>query len=105
LANARVLCASGAPVVAGTDGGVSPGKPHDVLPYAIEALIRIGMSPAAALVAATSRAATVCGLGERKGRLAPGFDADLLAVDGDPLHEPAALRRVRAVFVRGVRVR
>ena len=88
LANARLLCASGAPVAAGTDGGVSPGKPHDVLPYAIEALVRVGMSPADALVATTSRAAEVCGLGDRKGRLAPGFDADVLAVDGDPLHDP-----------------
>ena len=61
LANARLLCASGAPITAGTDGGVSPGKPHDVLPYAIEALIRIGMSPTDALVATTSRAAEVCG--------------------------------------------
>jgi imidazolonepropionase-like amidohydrolase len=91
--------------VAGTDGGVSPGKPHDVLPYAIEAFTRVGMSPVEALTAATSRAAQVCGLGDRKGRLAPRFDADLLAVDGDPLREPAALRRVRAVFVRGERVR
>jgi imidazolonepropionase-like amidohydrolase len=105
LANVRLLCASGAPIVAGTDGGVSPGKPHDVLPYAIEAFTRVGMSPVEALTAATSRAAQVCGLGDRKGRLAPRFDADLLAVDGDPLREPAALRRVRAVFVRGERVR
>ena len=47
----------------------------------------------------------MCGLGDRKGRIAPGYDADLLAVDGDPLTDPAALRRVRAVFARGVRVR
>ncbi|HEX5812582.1 MAG TPA: amidohydrolase family protein [Pseudonocardia sp.] len=105
LANARLLCASGATVTAGTDGGVSPGKPHDVLPYAIAELVRRGMSPTGALVAATSRAAEVCRLGDRKGRLAPGFDADVLAVDGDPLTEPSALRRVLAVFVRGLRVR
>ena len=43
------------------------------------------MSPVEALTAATSRAAQVCGLGDRKGRLVPGYDADLLAVDGDPL--------------------
>jgi imidazolonepropionase-like amidohydrolase len=104
-ANARVLCGSGAAIVAGTDGGVAPGKPHDVLTYAVEALVGVGMSPASALAAATSRAADVCGLGSRKGRLVPGFDADVLAVDGDPLREPAALRRVRAVFVRGVRIR
>jgi imidazolonepropionase-like amidohydrolase len=105
LANMRVLCTAGAPIVAGTDGGVSPGKPHDLAPYTIEALTRVGMSTTDALVAATSRAAQVCGLGDRKGRLAPGLDADLLAVDGNPLQEPAALRRVRAVFLRGVRVR
>jgi imidazolonepropionase-like amidohydrolase len=63
------------------------------------------MSHAGALVAATSRAAEVCGLGNRKGRLAPGFDADVLGVDGDPLTEPAVLRKVLTVFVRGVRVR
>jgi imidazolonepropionase-like amidohydrolase len=40
----------------------------------------------------------------RKGRIAPGYDADLLAVDGDPLADPAALQRVRAVYARGALV-
>jgi imidazolonepropionase-like amidohydrolase len=47
----------------------------------------------------------VCGLADRKGRLAPGYDADILAIDGDPLTDPAALDHIRAVCVRGVRVR
>jgi imidazolonepropionase-like amidohydrolase len=46
----------------------------------------------------------VCGLGGTKGRLAPGFDADIVAVDGDPLADLAALRRIRAVFARGTRI-
>jgi len=46
-----------------------------------------------------------CRIGVRKGRIAPGFDADLLAVHGNPLTDIAALRAVRAVFRAGRRVR
>jgi imidazolonepropionase-like amidohydrolase len=49
----------------------------------------------------TSRAAQACGLGHRKGRIAPGFDADIIAVDGNPLDDPAAIRRLRAVYAGG----
>jgi imidazolonepropionase-like amidohydrolase len=37
--------------------------------------------------------------------LAAGYDADLLAVDGDPIADPAALHSIRAVYVRGSRLR
>jgi imidazolonepropionase-like amidohydrolase len=47
----------------------------------------------------------VCGLGHRKGRLAPGYDADILAVDGDPLRDLAALHDIVAVYARGARIR
>jgi imidazolonepropionase-like amidohydrolase len=46
-------------------------------------------------------AARTCGLGERKGRLRPGYDADLLLVEGDPLADISALRQVSAVVLRG----
>jgi hypothetical protein len=36
--------------------------------------------------------AGVCGLGHRKGRIAPGFDADILPVAGDPVADPDALQ-------------
>ena len=64
---------------------------------------QLGMSPAEALMAGTSTAAQVCGLGDRKGRVRPGYDADLLAVDGDPLTDLAALLRPVAVLVPGAR--
>jgi imidazolonepropionase-like amidohydrolase len=60
-----------------------------------------GLPAAAALAAATSVAARVCGLGDRTGRLAPGLDADLLAVAGDPLADITAVRDVRLVVCRG----
>jgi imidazolonepropionase-like amidohydrolase len=43
----------------------------------------------------------MCGLGERKGRIAPGYDADLLAVAGNPLEDLKALLDVRAVIRAG----
>jgi imidazolonepropionase-like amidohydrolase len=42
-----------------------------------------------------------CDLENRKGRLRAGYDADLLLVDGDPLADIGALRRVSAVILRG----
>ena len=88
-------------MVAGTDAGISPAKPHDVVRHAPAMLYQLGLSPAEALRAITSSAAGVCGLGHRKGRIAPGFDADILAVDGDPITDPQALHRIRAVYARG----
>ena len=62
---------------------------------------QLGFGRAEALRAITSVAAGVCGLGHRKGRIASGFDADLITVDGDPIADPDALHRIRVVYVRG----
>jgi imidazolonepropionase-like amidohydrolase len=91
----------GGTVVVGTDAGINPGKPHDVLPYAAGNLAALGLDGAGVLTAMTATAARVCGVGGRKGRLAPGFDADLLAVGGDPAHDATALRDVRGVWRAG----
>jgi len=50
-----------------------------------------------AIIGATSLAAAALGLNDRIGSIAPGFEADLIAVDGDPIKDVTALRRV--VFV------
>ena len=42
------------------------------------------------------------GLGTTIGSVAPGFQADLIAVDGNPLEDPTALQRVRFVMKGGV---
>lgn len=95
------LIAAGALVVAGTDAGIGPPKPHSPLPYAVAQLVGLGRSPLDALRTVTSVAAGVCGVAHRKGRLAAGFDADLVAVAGDPLADPAALLAVQAVYLGG----
>ena len=104
LANLRRLCASGAPITAGTDAGVTPGKPHDAARWAVGNLVAAGLTPAQALRACTSQAALACGLQGRKGRIAVGHDADILAIHGNPLDDPSMLHRITAVFVRGTRL-
>jgi imidazolonepropionase-like amidohydrolase len=65
--------------------------------------VQAGQKPMDAIVSATSLAAEALGLAGSAGRLAPGYDADLIAVDGDPTTDITALRRV--VFVmKGGRV-
>jgi imidazolonepropionase-like amidohydrolase len=104
IANTRSLYEAGAHIVLGTDAGIGPPKPHDVLRHALVQTAQIGLQPVVALRMATSTAAAACGLADRKGRLAPGFDADILAVDGNPLVDLAALHTIRAVFARGTHV-
>jgi imidazolonepropionase-like amidohydrolase len=104
IANLRRLVEAGAPLVVGTDAGIGPLKPHDVVRYAIPQLGDLGFSRSQALRTLTSVAAGVCGLAHRKGRLAAGFDADILAVDGDPLTDPDAIHRIRAVYAGGLLV-
>jgi imidazolonepropionase-like amidohydrolase len=104
VANTRDMVERGAVVVAGTDAGIAPVKPHDVVRSAVAQLGDLGMAPLRALETVTSLAARVIGLGDRKGRLAPGYDADLLVVDGDPLADPSAIHRIRAVYARGLLV-
>ena len=60
-----------------------------------------GLPPMQAIQAGTSNAAAALGCGDTAGRIAPGWDADLLVVAGDPCADLRALRQVEAVFQRG----
>jgi len=98
--------ASGARIVCSSDAGINRAKPHDVLPWGLSEMVDLlGYSTVEALRSATSTAADVCRVGDRKGRIAVGYDADLLAVDGDPVADIAAVRAVAAVFRAGHRIR
>jgi imidazolonepropionase-like amidohydrolase len=68
----------------------------------LEWLVKAGMTPTQALASATTIPAELLGLGGRLGRVAPGFLADLVAVEGDPTANVNALfSGVRAVFKDG----
>ena len=89
----------GVKIAFGTDAGVSKhGKNADEF----EAMVKYGMSPMAAIVAATVNAADLLGLSAEIGTLEPGKQADLIAVDGDPLTDVTVLKRVVFVMKGGV---
>jgi imidazolonepropionase-like amidohydrolase len=95
------LFAAGVPILAGSDAGIHPAKPHGVLAYSVAELVQLGLPVAAALAAATSGAADACGLGRSRGRLRSGMAADLLVVQGDLAGDVGALTRPRLVVLRG----
>ena len=61
-----------------------------------------GQTPMQALVSANAVAADSLGMGDRLGRLKAGYEADIIALDGDPLADLTAVRRVVFVMRGGV---
>ena len=78
---------------------------HGMLYKEVEFAVAGGASALNALKAVTVNAAAMTGLQSSKGQIAPGYTADLLAVDGNPLEDPHALSRVRFVMKHGKTVR
>lgn len=94
--------AAGVTIANGSDAGVFS---HGDNAREIELMVSWGMKPAAALRAATIVAARVLGRDVDLGSVQAGYLADLIAVDGDPLKDPAALRAPRLVMKNGVVVK
>ena len=61
-----------------------------------------GVEPMAAMISANSLAAEAMGMGQEIGSLAPGLQADIIALDGDPLKDITAVRRVAFVMKGGI---
>jgi len=100
-ANFARMHREGVRIVCCSDACVGPRKPHGGLPWGIIRLGSLGLTNLEALASATTVAAEACGVADRKGRLSPGYDADLVAVAGNPLHQLEALLDVRAVIQMG----
>lgn len=98
----RRLHRAGMRLVSGAASGIGAAKRHGVLPYAVCELVTAGLGITDAPTTATSGAALACGVGARKGRLVPGYDADLLVVDGHFETDVTALQRPRSVLLRGL---
>jgi imidazolonepropionase-like amidohydrolase len=91
---------AGVTIAAGTDSGTT-FVPHGALPTELRLLHQAGLSIRDVIAAATFVAAREVGLPGRIGTLAPGAQADLLVVDGNPLHDLATLERTALVIVGG----
>ena len=91
----RALKIKGLKIVMGTDAGAGAhGQNAREIIYRVQ---QAGQPAMDAIVSATSLAAESLGLNDRIGSIAPGLEADLIAVDGDPMKDITALQRV--VFV------
>lgn len=89
----------GVRVAFGTDSGVSR---HGENAKEFALMVEAGYTPEEAIRAATVTAAEHLELGDEVGRLAPGFAADLIALDGDPLQDVRELESVDFVMKGGV---
>ena len=96
--NFRRAHRGGARIAFGTDGGVYPHG-DNALQFAY--MVQYGMTPLEAIQAATLNAAELMGWQDRVGALEPGYFADLIAVEGDPLVDVTSLERVRFVMKGG----
>ncbi len=92
---------AGVTLALGTDAG-NPGVFHgSAVNLELSLLVAAGLSPLAAIVAATFNAATKVGLEATLGTVEVGKEADLVVLDADPLADVMNTRRVRAVIKRG----
>lgn len=100
LAAVGALHRAGVPILAGSDAP-NPGTAHGAsIHRELELLVQAGLSPSAALAAATSAPARAFGLADR-GRIAPGLRADLVLVQGDPTADIQASRAILRVWKLG----
>jgi len=95
----RRAVAAGVKIVFGTDVGGFPWS--DSIAQEFPRMVEFGMTPMAAIQAATSRAAEMLGMAGKLGVLAPGAYADVVAVRGDPLQDVRALEGVTFVMKDG----
>lgn len=95
----RALKTPGVKIIFGTDAVAGAhGRNVEELVCRVQAA---GQSPIAAITSATSLAAEAIRMGDQIGSIAPGMQADLIAVQGDPTKDITALRRVRFVMKGG----
>jgi len=105
LRNVVTLNAAGVKLGLGTDtGGVTGGQYFGLASLIeLELLVKAGLTPAQAIVAATRNSADILGL-DRLGTVAVGKSADFIVLEANPLEDIANTRRISTVYLRGTEI-
>ena len=107
IRNLKILSDAGVPIALGTDSGAAndPGRWQGYFEHVeLEMMVKAGMTPMQALVAATGGAARVLKLDPQLGTLEPGKYADLLVLNANPLTDIRNTRQIDSVWIAGRRV-
>jgi imidazolonepropionase-like amidohydrolase len=96
--NFRKAWKAGAKMAFATDAGVYP---HGTNAKQFTTMVTWGMTPMEAIQCATTSAADLMGWGDRIGRIAPNYYADVIAVEGDPTKDVSTLEHVAFVMKGG----
>lgn len=99
LQNLHAAYAAGVKIAFGTDEGIAP---HGQNAREFALMVKAGMSPMDAIIAATGSAADLIGDTQDIGSIQSGRYADVVAVSGDPLQDITELERVKFVMKGGV---
>lgn len=102
--NLKKLYAAGVPLVLGTDAGNLGVFHGPALHREMEIWSAAGIPPSEILKAATFNGAQLLNASDRIGRIAAGYEASFVIVDGNPLEDISATRRISDVFFKGERV-
>ena len=93
--------AAGVPIGAGTDTPIAWALPGDSLHIELERLVQAGLSPIEALEAATIQPASFLSLEGEMGQVTPGYVADLVLLEQNPLDDIRNTRSVERVIAAG----
>jgi imidazolonepropionase-like amidohydrolase len=96
--NVQKAIKTGVKIGMGTDAAVYP---HGLNAHELEVYVQLGMTPLEAIQSATINDADLLGWKDKIGALEAGKWADIIAVDGDPLHDITVLQRVKFVMKGG----
>jgi imidazolonepropionase-like amidohydrolase len=96
----KMALRKGVRIATGTDAG-TPFNGHGDFATELALMTELGMSPDAAIRAATGAAAQALGAETEMGTIAAGMRADLIAIGGDPRRDIGVAKDVRAVMARG----
>jgi imidazolonepropionase-like amidohydrolase len=103
--NVKILADGGASIAMGTDSGAGDGRWQGYFEHVeLEMMVKAGVTPMQALMAATGGAARIMKLDDQLGTLQPGKHADFVVLRANPLSDIENTRQIDAVWIGGRRI-